>query len=142
VEYTVDGVTVWDNNGGSNYVVGIEGGDGTPESPIALGQDNLKVSDFSFTAASTGYNFTGHVVLKNLDYQKQVNVVASEDDWATSENITVAYNGGLPGDLESWQWATYVGSDFTSIQFAVSYTVDGETYWDNNLGANYVATKP
>jgi hypothetical protein len=142
IEYTVGGTTVWDNNGGSNYVVGVQGGDGTAESPVALGEDNLKVSDFSLVPAASGYTFTGHVVLKNLAYQKQVYLVSSTDDWSTTRYVTVAYNGGLPSDLESWQWATNVGGNFTSIQFAAYYEVDGATYWDNNLGANYTLTAP
>jgi hypothetical protein len=139
VEYTVDGTTTWDNNGGANYVVGIQGGDGVAEVPVALGQDKLKVADYSLTPSAMGVTLGGHVVLKNLAYQKVVTVVESSDDWATQVSVPASYEASDAGGLETWSFSKALPAGVTSAQFAVIYEVDGATYSDNNLGANYSA---
>jgi hypothetical protein len=140
VEYTVAGQTAWDNNGGINYVVGVQGGDGSVEPPVALGEDNLKVSDVSLVATSDGVDLSGHVVVKNLAYAKVVTVLASTDGWRTVEHIAATYRDGYPGGLESWAFSQSFATGITSAQLAVVYEVDGASYWDDNLGANYTAT--
>jgi hypothetical protein len=137
VEYTANGVTVWDNDGGANYVVGVRGGDGVPECPVALGEDALKVSDYALTSGASGLTFAGHVVLKNLAYQKTVNVVATTDDWATTLIVPASYAGAEPGSLEDWSFSATLPSNVTIVQFAVSYEANGTTYWDDDLGTNY-----
>jgi hypothetical protein len=139
VEYSVEGITVWDNNGGDNYVVGIQGGDGVPEVPVALGQDNLKVSSFSLTTGAAGVAFAGQIVLKNLAYDKVVTVVESTDHWATVGNVAATYSGSDAGGLETWAFSENLPAGVTSVEFAVVYEVDGASYWDNSLGANYTA---
>jgi hypothetical protein len=138
VEYTVNGITAWDNNGGANYIVGTFGGDGVAEPPVALGEDNLHVSDDQLVSGANGMAFSGHVVLKNLAYDKVVRVVFSTDDWATTQTVAATYAGSVPGGLESWAFSENLPASVTQVQFAVSYAVNGATYWDNNLGANYV----
>ena len=142
IAYTVDGVTVWDNDDGRNYAVWGQGA-GLPVSTIALGQDNVKVADSSLTTASDGnVLFAGHVILKNLAYEKDVVIVETTDDWKTIRRVEAAYDYAVVGSdtLERWSFSEPLPAGVSQVRFAAAYTVAGSTYWDNNLGADYVAS--
>ena len=40
--------------------------------------------------------------------------------------------------FEEWTFGLDVGSA-TSVEYAIAYTADGQTYWDNNFGDNYTS---
>ena len=144
ISYTVHGVTVWDNDAGRNYAVWGQGGDGEVVSSVALGQDALKLADASLTAASDGsIAFAGHVILKNLAYAKDVSIVYTTDGWKTVLTVPAGYDASLVGSdaLERWSFSQTLPAGVSEAQLAVSYAVNGTTYWDSDLGANYVVRR-
>lgn len=120
VEYDVNGQTYYDNNGGKNYSL-----DGA-YNYVALGKDTVKFA----------YGDTWKVIaVKNLGYDKKVTVRYTTDNWATSTDVDATYTYSPSSDVDLYNLPTTVP---TGAQFAVSYTVNGVTYWDNNYGSNYV----
>lgn len=125
IKYTVNGTTYWDNNNGSNYTFT----DGTASS--ILGQDAVKY----YTAAENGY--TGYkIYAKNLGYTKSVGVRYTTDNWATYTDVNATFAKSQDGNVDVFN----LPSIPVRAQFAVYYTVNGTTYWDNNDGANYQIT--
>lgn len=135
-KYTVNGQTYWDNNNGQNYFLGQNQG-------TLLHGTNVLVAGSSLS--SDGY-FTVSVDVQNLAYDKQVKVVYTTDNWATVHEGFASYSSGytyayayLPSPntygVERWLFSI-PGTGAQNIQFAVAYTVNGQTYWDNNFGHN------
>ncbi|MFP2925916.1 hypothetical protein ACLESO_12000 [Pyxidicoccus sp. 3LG] len=144
LRYTVAGQTYWDNNGGGDYRVG---GSAAPE--FLLGSDTMKLDTASLAPSRSGFYVTGFVVVKNLAYAKNVATVSTPDDWATSQEYAASYREQVPGsdgNLERWLITipVYTNGSPTvpTVRFAIRYTVDGVTYWDNNNGWNYSLSYP
>jgi hypothetical protein len=109
-----------------------------------------------------GDKIAGKISLQasDLDFDKQLELVASKDGWATVTTLGM----GNQGDKNAWYWVQdFPGSDgrerweidldlpadgATRFEYAVVYRhgiVNGaKTYewWDNNGGANYAVTAP
>ena len=55
------------------------------------------------------------------------------------------YHQSLPENLEMWRATVvtapyepgFTPADSVLVEFCISYTVNGQTYWDNNGGNNY-----
>lgn len=136
IRYRVAGTTAWDNNGGQNYHVWGMGASGTPEPSVALGADQVAVSDF--TLGTDG--LSGDVTVRNLGYQKQITIVYTTDEWKTVQTSAAGYHLSYGDGLESWSFSANGTAGASTVRFAVSYAVGGATYWDNHFGANYTAT--
>ncbi|QUH30305.1 carbohydrate-binding protein [Vallitalea guaymasensis] len=135
VKYEVDGNTYWDNNNGDNYFL----------------QDTTMIYDAPFVLSksvvmldkdiSTPHSLWGFIFLKNLAYDKKVIVRYTTDNWATYHDLNAHYNWKYDNDIELWSFDTmHDNSPFpvnSSGEYAIGYTVDGVTYWDNNFGDNY-----
>ena len=95
------------------------------------------------------------VLLKNLGYAKEVKVHYSYDNWTNvhvanamfQANRFLGYsNVTYPNANGVEYWSFYTNSaeaqnsTASEVQFAVSYKVNGVTYWDNNFGQNYRVT--
>ena len=138
ISYTVNGVTVWDNNGGNDYVVGHQGR-GMPVCRTALGKDAVKLvsGNLSPFVENGERRFWGNIDLKNLAFNKQVSVVYTTDNWQTvgeaDANFFFLYNTGM----ESWRIDFRLPESVTAIEYVIRYTAGGVEYWDNNLGQNY-----
>lgn len=107
------------------------------------------------TAAFSGVYITklaGDIELENIAYTKVVKVVYSVDNGATWQEASATYVKSLGNNREHWKFSANVksytqGGDprsgyngpKTTIQFALKYTVNGVTYWDNNggIGVDY-----
>ncbi len=144
LRYTVAGQTFWDNNGGSDYRVG-----GTAAPDFILGGAAVKLDTAVLQPSRSGFFVTGYVVLKNLAYAKDVVTVSTTDDWATAQEYSAFYREAQPlsgGSLERWLITipVYTNGSQTvpTVRFAIRYTVDGVTYWDNNFGWNYSISYP
>lgn len=73
--------------------------------------------------------------LRSLAYDKDVRVRYSTDNWATYEEVQGTFNYSFPDSaIESWVVSVPATQAF---EYAISYKVNGTTYWDNNFGANY-----
>ncbi|NMO15098.1 hypothetical protein HPC49_16340 [Pyxidicoccus fallax] len=141
LRYITAGQTSWDNNGGADYRVG---GASAPE--FLLGSTTVKLDTAILQPGRSGFYVHGTVVLKNLAYAKSVTVVSTIDNWATAQEYTGFYQETLPGNQERWYISIPTQSNSSTtvptVRFAIRYTVDGVTYWDNNLGANYSVSYP
>ena len=79
-----------------------------------------------------------YIKVKNLDYSKKVTVHYKKgDEWC--DNSAEFYKS-LDNGYEIWK------ADFTNLsttgllndEFCIKYEVNGQTYWDNNNGNNYI----
>ena len=145
IRYKVNGKTYWDNNGGANYTLGYKDGE-------LLGKDvnALVLYDGAWnnTYAGTG-TFYGQILVRNLAYEKQVEIVYTTDNWATTKAVpchfvpsnwfpygtTVTYPNAQ--GAERWSFQVEIPLGAPNVEYAVSYRVNGVNYWDNNFGMNY-----
>ncbi|QSQ25598.1 hypothetical protein JY651_11980 [Pyxidicoccus parkwayensis] len=142
IRYTVAGQTYWDNNGGNDYRLG-----GTAPT-FVLGRSALKLDTASYQSSRGGFFVTGYVVLKNLGAVKDVKAVYTQNDWVTVQEKAATYLEPQPnsgGAEERWLFSIPVSAPTTTlptVRFALAYTVDGVTYWDNNFTWNYSLNYP
>lgn len=144
IKYTVNGTTYWDNNNGANYTYSKNLG------TVLFGGTNVYHGNYQPTYYGGGNytQFTGSVTVKNLAYSKQVKVLYTTNNWTTvktatanfyptywTNNYTQLSNPNYYG-FEEWTFALDVGAA-TSVDYVFQYTVNGQTYYDNNFGRNY-----
>lgn len=142
LKYEVNGRTYWDNNQGRNYRQGADTG--------SLLRDGLNVLNRyePVVRASWDNQLHGSVTVRNLGPAKNVAVVYSTDGWRTSQVVQAYYNpaywnsgySAAPNPnaygAEEWTYQLPLG-EASRLELAVSYTVNGQTFWDNNQGQNY-----
>ena len=145
VKYVVNGQTYWDNNGGANYLLAKDSGDYL----VGVNVLNESYVPAIITPDST---ISGVLTLNNLGYAKQVAVVYSIDGWVTKQTAWATYSPSFWSSYQSsaanpnaygfedWSYTLNIGENATQVQYAISYTVNGKTYWDNNFGKNYTTT--
>lgn len=130
IKYEVNGQTYWDNNDGNNYTISSPHG---TSAKTLIGNCGLKLA-----SASVSNNVLyGSIILKNLAYQKHVKVRYSVDNWATYQEYGASYLSADGNENEKWNFSVDMPDTWSTVKFAVSYTVNGVTYWDNNFGQNY-----
>lgn len=125
IKYVGDGHTYWDNNNGSNY-----------KFREYVGAANIK--SMRLTSQSSEY-YRIQAAVKNLAYNKIVKVRYTEDNWATWTDVDLNYDSPISG-TNSEIWAVSLNLDPAkrdSFHYCLYYQVNGQTYWDNNFGANY-----
>ncbi len=96
---------------------------------------NVKLLSASCNQIASGrYLYSGYIDLKNIAYTKVVSIhyTTGNGVW---QDLNAKYIRSSFGDYEKWYFEQELSSP--SIQFAVKYTVNGQTYWDNNSGADY-----
>jgi hypothetical protein len=126
--YDVDGKTYWDNANGRNYSI---------ERGAVLGNGVNVLLSGSYVSANKLYqNVGGELFLRDLAYEKNVQVLYSTDDWSTSNTTDAVYvSGPDPQGVELWRFM--IPDAQKSASFALRYDVDGKTYWDDNFGHDY-----
>lgn len=124
IKYVGDGTTYWDNNGNSRQL----------SNP--LGVANVKALR---TGCKTAQYYDIYVAVKNIDYTKVVKVRYTQNNWATYEEANLQYDHTISGtDTEIWKTTLSLDStQMDNFHYCISYLVNGQTYWDNNFGANY-----
>lgn len=128
IKYEVNGQTYWDSNSGANYVVKA-GYNVTAQYDFGNGG----ITHWYDSVLSEGIQI--ETQLKNLGFNKDVRVRYTTDDWATYQEAEGKYVRTLDGsNIEHWSILVPTTEPF---EYAISYTVNGTTYWDNNFGANY-----
>ncbi len=154
VRYRVNGQEYWDNNSGANYQLAANDGE-LLTTPVYKDYANAYAPydyDYSGNQGHVNGAFSVGVLLQNLGYEKAVTIHYTLDNWQT------VYQGQadfVPGRAIGYSWVTYPNPQgveywsFTAqgdeiqnataeyIDYAISYTVNGVTYWDNNFGQNY-----
>ncbi len=146
VKYTVDGVTYWDNNNGTNYSM-----------PLSIGA--YLAPEVEAFVDNYYTRFYGNYFAINVDVRRDygavgtVEVVYTTDNWATTQTASLSYQRYFrvgyadyiqsPNqfDIDKWETSVNVGPGVNSIQYAVVYKVAGQEYWDNNFGKNYTINK-
>ncbi len=145
LKYEVNGQTYWDNNSGKNYRLRWVQGYNMNQYDGAHGVLNngpvvLNTANGTYTGTGQA-DVTFSVLVKNLGFQKVVNLVYTTDGWATTQTAPASYSSYVPFELEGLNLETWnvslAGVPVSNVQFALSYQVNGITYWDNNLGMNY-----
>lgn len=87
-----------------------------------------------------GIGATGYIEVENIAYDKDVTVHYSYNgtDWY---DCSAEYYKPTWGNYEAWRFSipgiAYGYKSSVTIQFAIKYEVNGQTYWDNNNGKNY-----
>lgn len=74
----------------------------------------------------------GVIDVLNIAYEKQVNVVFYSRALGQWTSAPATYVGPGQNGTEGWAFRAPA-----TTEFAISYTVQGQTYWDNNFGQNY-----
>ena len=124
IKYEVDGQTYWESNNNSYFTINNK-----------IGSANIAVNP-GFLEDPSSYPIT--VSLKNLAYNKIVKVRYTEDNWITYSEKSLNYVSTNSDDSETWSTTLSVNPDIErNFHYAVSYEVNGQTYWDNNFGRNY-----
>jgi len=139
IRYTVAGRTFWDNNSGRDYRVGAGPRPASFAPSVLLEVSNVTLLDAAWQAPTN--RASGVIALKNLAFQKDVKIVYSTDAWTTVKSASASFLFSSTG-YENWSFDIPLAAADRRIDFAISYTVGGQTYWDNNFGRNYVLTKP
>ncbi|NLP27558.1 MAG: hypothetical protein GX370_02065, partial [Clostridia bacterium] len=134
VKYTkASGEVYWDNNGGNDYC--ITGGYWGNYSRNILGTSNVTLSNAYLIKGRD--SLSGQIVVKDLAYEKDIKVRYSYDNWTTFKETSAKYNFTERNGVEIWSFEDNIPSDAEQVKFAISYTVNGKTYWDNNFNENY-----
>jgi len=144
------GHTYYDDNQGESHVANT-----------GAGASVVRVEPWRSSVVVDGAGVRGTLSLQvaDLDYDKQIALIGTTDDWQTSFEL----GQGAAGDANRWHWVEdFPWSNFerweialdlpcaasvTRFQYAVVYRhgiVDGATtypFWDNNWGQNYVVER-
>ncbi len=143
VKYEVNGTEYWDNNNGSDYV--LRNSNRRENSEFLLLSDDISVfrtSTFDaqlYTDGTISYvNVAADV--KNIAFNKTVQVVYTTDNWATKNVKNLFYNASFYNhdnpNYETWTISFQIPKT-SEIKYAFVYKVNGVEYWDNNFGSNY-----
>ncbi|WP_426754517.1 endonuclease [Myxococcus sp. Y35] len=103
------------------------------------------VSTVSSRYGQTWQDVSITLLVKNLGYEKQVGVVMQQPDgtWTELEASYAGPAGSGSTGREYWKVTRMYASwgvdpqPTRDLVFAAKYTVNGQTYWDNNLGNNH-----
>lgn len=126
IKYIGDNTTYWDNNNGNDYLI-----------TDILGQANVIVTRLQYQTSS---NYKINAVVKDLAYNKVVTVKYTQDNWATCQEAALSYSSDYINNSNYENWTVTLNlneNKMDSFHYYVTYQVNGQTYIDNNFGANY-----
>ncbi|MFL6447376.1 MAG: hypothetical protein ACJ746_06755 [Bryobacteraceae bacterium] len=139
IQYDASGNIFFDNNSGFNYLLDVQAGEGTDGTGTIALNSNVQANSWDVDVSG---NLIVNVLVKNLAFAKQVGIRYTTDNWATFHDAFGVFRGNFPPfgsphqpNAESWSISAFVGVGKHG-QFAVFYSVNGSTFWDNNFGAN------
>jgi len=145
IEYTVNGQTYTDKNGGKNYTVRQTGTSFYGDDGYTFGKQQVVVTSITkgnriYNAETANVNVRVKGVSTTNTTQK---VTYSENNypWYTSSvsTKTQTYSDGSNGYIIN---LPLINGYYTPayLKLAACYTVNGVANWDNNFGSNYSAT--
>lgn len=135
IKYEVNGQTYWDNNNGNNYTVSA-GYLAGQSYDFGVGG----IANVSASKQSNNNTVYGSLQLKNLGYQKDVKVIYTTDNWATTNEVSAEYDRFTSANDSVEIWDYSFETTQSDIQYKLSYTVNGTTYIDDNFGDYYTVT--
>ncbi len=59
------------------------------------------------------------------------------DNWQTQTASNAAFYCTFNSLMEEWKLEVTLPAGASAVEYAICYTVNGQQYWDNNLGQNY-----
>jgi Carbohydrate/starch-binding module (family 21) len=141
VKYEVNGQTYWDNNNGANYKLTNMGNNSS--SVFMNNEFNiLGVTNYLSSDIYGNSNLYLIVDVRNIAFAKEVKIVYTTNNWTTTNTKAFLYNPaentGRNPDFERWSIEFQIPAK--TVTYALSYKVNGQTYWDNNFGKNYTLT--
>lgn len=117
---------------------------GESASGRSLGGQVSLVKAFSVYTSHYGIGQTdraAYIKVKNLGFEKKVSVhhLMADGTW---KDFPAQFAEAAEADYEIWyanlSWSNYyMGAYGLGNKFALKYEVNGQTYWDNNSGADY-----
>jgi len=133
-KYAVSGTTFFDNNGGTNY-----------KQPQVFDEfDALLGRVPEVVHGTSGFSDLTHitvtVAVKNLAFAKQVGIVFTTNNWASSGVASGIFSHMLKSGDEVWTVLAPVGTA-KRVDFAIFYRVNGQEFWDNNFWRNYTLSR-
>jgi hypothetical protein len=146
IKYIVLGQTFWDNNNGNNYTLF----DSEWLGPGPMLGNNINVLIKRANLYSNG-DLDVYIDLRNIAYAKNVTLTYTTNNWSSSATLNAAYRSSYATgystyilwpnsyNVERWKVESQLLSN-VPIQFYISYTVNGQTFYDNNYGTNYLLT--
>ena len=158
VKLISNGSEYWDNNSGNNYHFSRNDGH-LLTSPEIYHAEKGNVVNYSYIGKRV---LQGKVVVKNIAADKDIKVIYSSDGWNTvhagstkflePHQVNTVYtsveNPNIHG-TEVWGFGEEgYGIDLVDIpdaikiEYKIQYTVDGQTYIDDNFGHNYTVGAP
>ncbi len=93
---------------------------------------------WSYAGGRTIYGATIDVKVKNIAYDKKVTIHGKNVLTGEWFDVQAQYISTLDDGYELWR--AYPVSYSKDFEFAIKYEVNGNTYWDNNNGNNYIVT--
>ncbi|XP_014203319.1 protein phosphatase 1 regulatory subunit 3C-like [Copidosoma floridanum] len=93
----------------------------------------------------------GTVKVKNVDYDKEVTLRVTTDNWRSYVDVGCSYveqpglarGGAVPSLYDTFRFRVALPrtEEHRQVEFCVRYRCAGQEHWDNNAGANYVVKK-
>lgn len=113
------------------------------DQPVQLISANLYIYKYGYVG------FSGNIEVSNLSPEKNVTIHYTPGDgrWYDTD---ASYEGPTDSTHEQWKFLVSTNSmnnthpeliNAQTIQFAIKYEVNGQTYWDNNNGQNYSVSR-
>lgn len=111
--------------------------------------DKYKVSLENVIVRENESVVVGTVKVKNLDFQKEVIVRASWDNWKSQEDIFCTFSqyfqiNGTSGAhvlYDTFSFKITLPPASSKLEFCVCFRCENQEYWDNNDGQNYSLSK-
>ena len=90
---------------------------------------------------TTTYTLNANIKVENIAYVKNVFLRCKDSYLNVWKDIPANYSKPLNKDNTYELWDVETAFTGKNIEFAIKYDVNGQTYWDNNGGKNYVIKK-
>lgn len=85
---------------------------------------------------------SGYVDVKNLNYQKSVTIHWTDNNGATwNDKAAVYLSTATDNSVNKFGFDMQIAPASQQVKFSIKYVVNGQTYWDNNNGQNYVLNR-
>jgi hypothetical protein len=87
-------------------------------------------------------NLVGTVTVANVAFEKHVSTRFTTDNWQTMSEVKAEYCQSQTRTYDRFQFLLKLpdqGDLVISFVFCIRYEVNGQEYWDNNSGKNYLA---
>ncbi|XP_061601502.1 protein phosphatase 1 regulatory subunit 3C-B-like [Cololabis saira] len=87
-------------------------------------------------------SLTGTVKVRNVGFEKSVLVRVTHDSWASHTDVDCTFMNNIYGcqDTDTFAFVLELPACVPpqhTVQFCICFTVQGQTFWDNNDGKNY-----